>query len=439
MSLIELKNVSKSFGEHMVLSDINLSIEAGDVYGVLGLSGAGKSTLVRCINGLEKFDSGELLYNGEPASFDRGYRRKVAMIFQSFNLLQQRTVLKNVELAGELIKSKSKICGELTGDLDKENLYVELVGTLVQNDFEFDVRLAGEIIQEKNRIKMELVGESTKEKSSIVVSLIGKDKKSKTSFKLNGKLIKDGSKSNIRLTGKLINNKSKITVRFTGRSLQRSSKKEEAIRLLNLVGLGDKLNAYPSTLSGGQQQRVAIARALMTKPEVLLCDEATSALDPDTTKSILNLLKELNKKLGLTIIIISHQMSVIEAICNKVAIIDNSKIVENGLMYDVFLSPQNEIAKKLIYSGHLNTKLNDNKLIKLIFNGEVDSPIICNIIQDCNILVSIVYADSKTVNEKVYGQMIFKLPYYQEDIEKLKKYLELKGIKYEEVDPNGLE
>ena len=323
MSLIELKNVTKSFGDHKVLSDINLSIEAGDVYGVLGLSGAGKSTLVRCINGLEKFDSGELLYNGEPASFDRNYRRKVAMIFQSFNLLQQRTVLKNVELAGELTKDKSK--------------------------------------------------------------------------------------------------------------------KEEAIRLLNLVGLGDKLNAYPSTLSGGQQQRVAIARALMTKPEVLLCDEATSALDPDTTKSILNLLKELNKKLGLTIIIISHQMSVIEAICNKVAIIDNSKIVENGLMYDVFLSPQNEIAKKLIYSGHLNTKLNDNKLIKLIFNGEVDSPIICNIIQDCNILVSIVYADSKTVNEKVYGQMIFKLPYYQEDIEKLKKYLEIKGIKYEEVDPNGLE
>ena len=321
-TIIELKNVYKSYGDHKVLNDVNLSVNKGDVYGILGLSGAGKSTLVRCINGLETFDSGELLYKGNPVVFDRNYRKKVSMIFQSFNLLQQRTVLKNVELAGEFFKDKDR--------------------------------------------------------------------------------------------------------------------KQKAIDLLNLVGLSDKLNSYPSQLSGGQQQRVAIARALMNEPEVLLCDEATSALDPDTTKSILNLLKELNEKLDLTILIISHQMSVVEAICTKVAIINDAKIVEDGELYDVFLSPKAEISKKLIYSGHVNTKLNENKMIKLIFDGEVDSPIIANIIQDCNILVSIVYADSKAINNKIFGQMIFKLPYYDKDIAKLKKYLSLKQIKYEEVDADGL-
>lgn len=317
MAILKIENLTKSFGEHTVLQSINLEIEKGDIYGVLGLSGAGKSTLVRCINGLEKFDTGKIYFQGSEATFDRNYRRKVAMIFQSFNLLWQRNVLKNVELAGEIVKDKD--CTQ------------------------------------------------------------------------------------------------------------------KAIRLLELVGLGDKLDAYPATLSGGQQQRVAIARALMSEPDILLCDEATSALDPDTTNSILELLASLNKELGLTIIIISHQMSVIEAICNKVAIIDHSVIIENGLLYDVFLSPQTEIAKKLIYSGHVNTKLDDKKLIKLIFNGEVESPLIANIIQDCNILVSIIYADSKVIDDKVYGQLIMKLPYYDKDIKKLEKYLELHNVHYEEV------
>ncbi len=319
-NILVLKNISKSYGGNVVLSDVSLSVSKGDVYGVLGLSGAGKSTLVRCINGLEKFDCGEILYKGKLVTFDRHYKRQVAMIFQSFNLLQQRTVLKNVEIAGELFGLPDS--------------------------------------------------------------------------------------------------------------------KEKAKQLLERVGLGDKLESYPSQLSGGQQQRVAIARSLMTNPEVLLCDEATSALDPETTQSILELLKELNEELNLTIIIISHQMSVIEAICNKVAIIDHSRIVENGNLYDVFLSPQTEIAKKLIYSGHVNTKLDDHKLIKLIFNGEVDKPIIANIIQDCNMLISIVYADSKTIDGKIYGQMIIKLPYYEKDIIKLKKYLELKNYEFEEVDDN---
>ena len=171
----------------------------------------------------------------------------------------------------------------------------------------------------------------------------------------------------------------------------------------------------------------------MTDPEILLSDEATSALDPDTTSSILDLLKSLNEKMNLTIIIISHQMNVIEKICNKVAIIDNSEIVEEGEIFNVFLSPKSDITKKLIYSGHINTKLDGKKFIKVIFNGEVESPIITNIIQDCNILVSIVYADSRSIQDKMYGQMIFKLPYYDEDIEKLERYLDLNQIHYEEV------
>ena len=322
-ALIEIKNLSKSFGDFKVLNNINLKVEKGDIYGILGLSGAGKSTLVRCINGLEKHDTGDIYYNGEKVEFTKEYRKKVSMIFQSFNLLQQRNILKNVELAGEITKDKNR--------------------------------------------------------------------------------------------------------------------REKAIKLLGLVGLSDKLNSYPSELSGGQCQRVAIARALMSEPEVLLCDEATSALDPDTTNSILALLKDLNEKLGLTIIIISHQMSVIEEICNKVAIIDKSEIAEDGTLYDVFLSPKTKIAKKLIYSNHLNTKLSDEKLIKLIFNGEINKPLVSNIIQDCNIVVSIYYADSRVVDGKIYGQIVFNLPYYDKDIIKLKKYLDLNNINYEEVDNYGLE
>jgi D-methionine transport system ATP-binding protein len=316
--ILEIRNLSKSFGEHTVLSNINLSINRGDIFGILGLSGAGKSTLIRCINGLEKFNDGEIYFYNNVVNFDREYRKNVAMIFQQFNLLDQRTVLKNVELAGELF-----------GD---------------------------------------------------------------------------------------------------------PYRTEKAKHYLNLVGLSDKLDSYPSQLSGGQKQRVAIARALMNEPQILLCDEATSALDPDTTNQVLALLKELNQKLGLTIIMISHQMNVIEKICNKVAIIDNAKIVEVGETQEIFLYPKTEISKKIIYSGHINTKSDDSKLLKVIFNGELDMPLIANIVQDCNIVLSVIYADSKVVNGRVFGQLIFKMPADINDVSKLRKYLELKGINYKEVD-----
>ena len=221
--MIELKNLRKIYpskdGDFTALKNINLTVEDGDIYGIIGLSGAGKSTLVRCINLLEKPTSGSVFIDGEDltkVSKKRllEIRKKVSMIFQQFNLLQQCTVLKNVCLAGEISGNKNPV--------------------------------------------------------------------------------------------------------------------EKATELLNLVGLGEKLNSYPAQLSGGQQQRVAIARALMTDPKILLCDEATSALDPETTVSILQLLKSLNKERGLTVVIISHQMSVIESICNKVAIIDNAEIVSNN-------------------------------------------------------------------------------------------------------------
>jgi D-methionine transport system ATP-binding protein len=323
MSELEIKHLSKSFNGHKVLDDISLNVEKGDIYGILGLSGAGKSTLVRCINGLENFDEGEIYFKdklvaNKTFSVDKETRRKIVMIFQSFNLLEQRDVLGNVLFALEIIKAK-----------DKE---------------------------------------------------------------------------------------------------------KKALDALNKVGLGDKLHSYPSELSGGQKQRVAIARALVLEPDILLSDEATSSLDPETTSSILDLLKKLNEEYGLTIIMISHQINVIESICNKVAILDNSKIVENGEMSDVFLSPKTKIAKELIYSDHVKTMLDNKKMIRFLFNGNLDEPLIANIVEDCNILVSIVYADTKVIDNKVYGQVVIKLPSNKKEINVLEKYLKLHKINFEEVN-----
>lgn len=323
MSKIEIRNLSKSFGALKVLDNISLTTQKGDIYGILGLSGTGKSTLVRCINGLETFDDGEILFNDKVIAssslhVDKKSKKKIAMIFQSFNLLQQVNILKNVEFALEI-----------------------------------------------NNI-------------------------------LN--------------------------------------KKEKALQALKRVGLEDKIYAYPSELSGGQAQRVAIARALVLEPEVLLSDEGTSALDPETTDSILKLLKELNKELGLTIIMISHQINVIESICNKVAILSNSKLVENGELSDVFLNPKTEIAKNLIYSNHVKTMLDESKTIRLTFDGNLDELVIANIVEECGILVSILFADTKVIDGKIYGQLVFKLPKKNKDISKLKKYLDIHNIKYEEAN-----
>jgi D-methionine transport system ATP-binding protein len=214
----------------------------------------------------------------------------------------------------------------------------------------------------------------------------------------------------------------------------KKTRKEKALAALERVGLKEKASMYPSKLSGGQKQRVAIARALVLEPEVILSDESTSALDPETTIQILDLLKELNKTLGLTIIMISHQMNVIEQICNKVAIIDSAKIVENGSLSDVFLNPQTEIARGLLFSNHVNTKLSHDRIIRMIFDGNADEPILADLIQQCQILVSVVYADSKVIDSKVYGQLAIKMPENDNDRIKVEKYLNLKKIRFEEVN-----
>ena len=238
--MIEIKSLSKTFqtknAEVHALVDINLSIEKGDIFGIIGMSGAGKSTLVRCINMLEKPTKGTVFFDGRDLSrlSDRQLREarhSMGMIFQQFNLLMQRTALGN-------------IC--------------------------FPMEIAG---------------------------------------------------------------------------ADKASAKKRALELLELVGLSDREKAYPSQLSGGQKQRVAIARALATNPKVLLCDEATSALDPTTTRSILTLLKDINHRLGITIVVITHEMSVIEEICNRVAIIDESKIAESGAVQDIFYIPQTAAAQ----------------------------------------------------------------------------------------------
>jgi len=323
MALLRIEHISKKFNDKLVLDDVSLEINSGDIYGILGLSGAGKSTLLRCINGLERIDEGYIYLNDEliaskDKTVDRKTKTKMAMIFQNFNLLSQLNALKNVELALELTK-------------DKENI------------------------------------------------------------------------------------------------------KERSLDALKRVGLLDKANRYPSELSGGEMQRVAIARALVLKPEILLSDEATSSLDNENAQSILNLLKELNKELGLTIIMISHQLETIEAISNKVAIISDAKIKEFGDLSDVFLNPKTDVARDLIFANHVKTMLDEHRMIRLIFDGNLDEPIIANIVEDCSILVSIVYADTKVIKDKMCGQVVIKLPKENKDIEKLDKYLDLHHIKYEEL------
>jgi D-methionine transport system ATP-binding protein len=217
--------------------------------------------------------------------------------------------------------------------------------------------------------------------------------------------------------------------------MPRKEAKERARELLRTVGLADKEKAYPAQLSGGQKQRVAIARALATNPKVLLCDEATSALDPTTTQSILALLKELNQKLGLTVIIITHEMKVIEQICNRVAIIDNSRIEEIGTVDEVFRHPKTMAAKKLIFpKGEYVEKISgDGKYLRLVFEGNsADRPIIANMVLKCGAPVSIVFANTKNIDGQVFGHMIIKLPDDEEVFRKISKYLDIENITYSE-------
>ena len=242
--MIQIEHLNKTYvsrqGEtHIALTDINLTIEDGSVFGMIGQSGAGKSTLVRCLNLLERPTSGSIIINGRDITSLsekelREFRSSVSMVFQNFSLLQQRTVLRNVMFPLEL------------------------------------------------------------------------------------------------------------------RHADKKEAEKRARELLELVGLADKCDKYPSQLSGGQQQRVAIARALVNNPSIMLCDEATSALDSMTTHSILKLLKDINEKMGVTIVLITHSLAVAELICDNVVVIDEGKIVEEGKTEDIFANPQSDVARKLL-------------------------------------------------------------------------------------------
>lgn len=221
------------------------------------------------------------------------------------------------------------------------------------------------------------------------------------------------------------------------------SRKEARVRaeeLLELVGLKDRAGAYPSQLSGGQKQRVAIARAMATNPKVILCDEATSALDPNTTKSILQLLKEINKSHGITIVMITHEMSVIEAICDRVAIIDQSHIAEIGEVARVFAEPKSRIGRQLILGDAVpKAEFGTGRLFRITFDGLASSePVISNVVLACKVPVNIMYAATRDMKGTAVGQMIIELPDNDQDVEKVVRYLRRAKVPYEEVGKNDL-
>ena len=331
--MIEIKHLSKRFqlaGENVdALKDINLTIRDGEIYGIIGMSGAGKSTLVRCINMLERPTEGEVVVNGRnmerlsPAEL-RSARREITMIFQQFNLLMQRTCLRN-------------IC--------------------------FPMELAG---------------------------------------------------------------------------VKKADAEKRAMELLELVGLPDKAKAYPAQLSGGQKQRIAIARALATEPSVLLCDEATSALDPNTTHSILELIKDINRKMGITVVVITHQMSVVEEICSRVAILDSGRVVEEGAVTEIFANPRSDAAKRLVYPGGeaVPKNLGEGRVIRIAFNGSTitDRPLVAACAVDTGVLLSVISADTSQLDGQIHGSMLLGLPENDALADKALEYLRgFSGITVEEV------
>lgn len=308
--MIQLRGLSKTYttsdGQVEALRDIDLTIQDGDIYGIIGMSGAGKSTLVRCINMLETPTAGQVVIDGTdmgsltPSQL-RAKRREITMIFQSFNLLMQRTVLANV-------------C--------------------------FPLELAG---------------------------------------------------------------------------MGKGEAKARAQELLELVGLPDKAGVYPAQLSGGQQQRVAIARALATDPKILLCDEATSALDPKTTRSILELIRDINRRLHITVIVITHQMSVVEEICGRVAILDEGRVVEEGDVSQVFSHPKSQAARRMVFPATEKELLSPDRAartVQLVFNGALaaGTPMITQMAIDEQIAANILYASTRSIGEKVYGTMLLTFP-----------------------------
>ena len=321
--MIELRNLSKRFvtseGPVEALNNVSLTVNDGDIYGIIGMSGAGKSTLVRCINMLERPTEGSVLLDGRDLGLldkkeMQAVRRQVTMIFQSFNLLMQRTCLQNVMFPLKLIHTPKE---------------------------EAEAR---------------------------------------------------------------------------------------ARELLQTVGLPDKAGVYPAQLSGGQQQRVAIARALATHPRVLLCDEATSALDPKTTQSILQLIRQINRDTGITVIVITHQMSVVQEICNRVAILEHGSVVEEGEVSAVFSAPKARATRALVFpemAGEAQATSGYGQLVRLIFSGSVtiDKPLIASMAMECGIAPNILGASTRTVGNREFGYMLIEIPGGPDELARALKYI----------------
>ena len=339
MSSILIQDVSKTFetkdGSVQALNHVSLSIETGDIYGIIGMSGAGKSTLVRCMNFLEVPSEGKVLIDGKSLSeFSpkelRKEREKIGMIFQHFNLLMQKNVLENVCFP----------------------LYIQ-----------------------------------------------GKKK---------------------------------------------AEARAKALELLEIVGLADRAKAYPAQLSGGQKQRVAIARALASDPQILLCDEATSALDPQTTSSILELLQDINQKFGITIVIITHQMSVVREICTHVAIMKDGEVKEQGLVEEIFSHPKSQVAKELISrdSGTdvesrkpTQAEIQSGEVIRIVFSeNSAFEPVIANLVLTFHEPVNILKADTKNVGGVAKGEMILQFMSDSTHVEEMKKFLTERGLEIGEAN-----
>ena len=328
--IIQIKNVTKTFigkdNQVEALKGISLDINKGDIYGIIGMSGAGKSTLVRCLNYLEKPTTGNVVVEDQDLSTLteaelRKVRTGIAMIFQHFNLLMQRSVLDNV-------------C-----------------------------------------FPMEIVG------------------------------------------------------------VKKQAARKRAMELLEIVGLKEKADSYPSQLSGGQKQRVAIARALANTPKILLCDEATSALDPTTTKEILKLLQDINKQYGITIVIITHEMAVVQEICSHVAIIDAGELAEHGTVEEVFSRPQSQAARKLVFMVDPKAKeMSGKRCIRIVFTENSSfEPVIANMVLECKAPVNILLADTKDIGGIAHGQMILQLPEDELAANKMIHYLQERKLEVEEL------
>ena len=216
--------------------------------------------------------------------------------------------------------------------------------------------------------------------------------------------------------------------------------RKKARELLEVVGLGDRENAYPAQMSGGQKQRIAIARALATDPKVLLCDEATSALDPTTTLSILELLKDLNQKLGVTVVIITHEMKVVERICHRVAILSGGVVAEQGEVAEIFANPQSEIGRQLVYPGGVKLEaLRESRVIRIAFNGGSSyEPLIASLAIDCGVKVNILGADTRNIDGKAFGTMLLGLPQDPTEAAKAVNYIQSQpDVTMEEVPDHG--